>query len=179
MHMKLIKSKKGQFGTWFDYVFAIGVGFLIFFLLFYLTYRASTTVEKEVAAKTESLKSDITLLSCLRTPLAEMPQGSLYTEATLADLLNIIETEKDNGRKEQYKNMFIERMAFMLDGAYGAEKWKVSVSMADDSFEFGKTSGEAHVSSAEMPSIKGGTIKISLLSSGPGDELQEKLEPAK
>lgn len=177
MLIRLNKNKKGQFGTWFDYVFAIGVGFLVFFLLFYLTYKASTTVEKEVAAKTESLKSDIILLSCLRAQLVETPENSLYTNAAVADILIMIETEKD--KKEQYKNMFKEKMTFLLDKAYGTDKWKIKVDMKDDSFEFGKMSGEAHVSTAEIPSMKDGVIKISLLSPGSGDELQERLEPAK
>lgn len=171
----MIKSKKAVVHTWFDYVFAIVGGIIIFIIIFVVASSGTAKVEREIKAQSFDIKSEETLVAYLSTKVGHGPLGDFASNnerfklaekiadsgMTFADLIALV-VENDN---EDYKDILTKRTENTLNYTLGEEKWKLDIQYPDGKeFSMGGFKGETRIFELKLPSTGYKLINIKLTS---------------
>ncbi|PIN86126.1 hypothetical protein COV19_06535 [Candidatus Woesearchaeota archaeon CG10_big_fil_rev_8_21_14_0_10_44_13] len=173
LKMDIRKSKKGVVHTWFDYVFAIVGGIVIFVIIFFVTTSGTARVENEIKAQEFDIRSDETLVFYLSTCLSKGQINDLLfnnerfkvaeqlagSKTTFADLIIAIGENDD----EDYKEILRAQTEYLLNTTLGNEKWKLDIRYpGGEELSFGGLKGETRVFELRLPSTGYQMINVKL-----------------
>lgn len=171
--MKLKNSKKGVVHTWFDYVFAIVGGTVIFMVIFFAITSGTMRVEKQIRAQTSDIRSEEILVSYLSSPVGKSPlfknllskeafkaaKNLADLETKFADLIVLIGTNDT----DVFKEILQIETEYIFNSTIGKDAWKLDISyLSGNSLSYSNVVGKTKVYQLNLPSSSYQLINIKL-----------------